>query len=274
MKAYSAIGLGIKSAKTPSILWTPDQIISSIGAWYDPSDTSTVLHVANAVYQLNDKSENGLHLVQGTGANQPTTNTRTINGLNTLDFDGTNDTMANTGAFWNANFSGTNKPYEVFIAMESDESASAGYSFAITQASFNSLIGLYRTATNNTTGAVRRDNANVQQLPVVNLPTTELGSYSTSFDGSFITTRGNGTLISTSIASILTAMTVNQLHLGSFRSAGLYFNGKYGESLFFVTPLSTANREKLEGYLAWKWGTVSSLGAGHPYKNFAPRAID
>ena len=28
--------------------------------------------------------------------------------------------------------------------------------------------------------------------------------------------------------------------------------------------------EKAEGYLAWKWGLVSNLPSGHPYKNSRP----
>ena len=33
-----------------------------------------------------------------------------------------------------------------------------------------------------------------------------------------------------------------------------------------------SNIEKAEGYLAWKWGLVSNLPSGHPYKNAAPTA--
>lgn len=33
---------------------------------------------------------------------------------------------------------------------------------------------------------------------------------------------------------------------------------------------ATSDREKLEGYLAWKWGLESNLPNGHPYENAAP----
>lgn len=36
--------------------------------------------------------------------------------------------------------------------------------------------------------------------------------------------------------------------------------------------LGTTEQQKLEGYLAWKWGTVSLLPSGHPFKSAAPTA--
>jgi hypothetical protein len=48
------------------------------------------------------------------------------------------------------------------------------------------------------------------------------------------------------------------------------FDGALSE-LILATGLTTAQRESLEGYLAWKWGTTSSLPAGHTYKSSAPQ---
>ena len=36
--------------------------------------------------------------------------------------------------------------------------------------------------------------------------------------------------------------------------------------------LGTTEQQMLEGYLAWKWGTVSLLPSGHPFKSAAPTA--
>jgi hypothetical protein len=33
---------------------------------------------------------------------------------------------------------------------------------------------------------------------------------------------------------------------------------------------SATDRQKIEGYLAWKWGIQASLPAAHPYRNAAP----
>ena len=67
--------------------------IADLELWLDASDSSSIIQVANAVSQWSDKSGNSNHATQGTGANQPTTGSVTINGLNAIDFDGTTDFM-------------------------------------------------------------------------------------------------------------------------------------------------------------------------------------
>lgn len=58
-----------------------------------------------------------------------------------------------------------------------------------------------------------------------------------------------------------------------------FFGDKYGaanyeysigEVIMLNKAVSTADREKIEGYLAHRWGLEGSLPNGHPYKNSAP----
>jgi hypothetical protein len=60
--------------------------------------------------------------------------------------------------------------------------------------------------------------------------------------------------------------------LGVNTNTGDYFvwNGYYGEVMYFNVQLSDANRQKVEGYLAWKWGLQANLPAGHPYLSSQP----
>lgn len=67
--------------------------LSGLFLWLDASDTSTITHTSNSVSQWDDKSGTSKNFTQGTGSQQPITNTRTINGLNVLDFDGSNDNL-------------------------------------------------------------------------------------------------------------------------------------------------------------------------------------
>ena len=48
--------------------------------------------------------------------------------------------------------------------------------------------------------------------------------------------------------------------------------GDLAEVVIFNSTLTVANREKVEGYLAHKWGIQSTLPANHPYRNTAPSA--
>ena len=48
-------------------------------------------------------------------------------------------------------------------------------------------------------------------------------------------------------------------------------SGTIFEIIFILdTTITTINRNKLEGYLAWKWGIQSYLPAGHPYLSAPP----
>jgi hypothetical protein len=62
--------------------------------WLDASDATTITEVGGSVSQWDDKSGNARNFTQAVAANQPTTGTRTKNGLNVIDFDGSNDRLA------------------------------------------------------------------------------------------------------------------------------------------------------------------------------------
>lgn len=47
-------------------------------------------------------------------------------------------------------------------------------------------------------------------------------------------------------------------------------DGDVAEVILFSDVLSDSDRQKVEGYLAWKWGLQASLPAGHPYHDAAP----
>lgn len=86
---------GATGATGPSgVPIVPDDLLGLI-LWLDADDASTITDAGGgAVSQWEDKSGNDYHVTQGTGGSRPITGTRTINGLNTLDFDGTDDSLS------------------------------------------------------------------------------------------------------------------------------------------------------------------------------------
>ena len=79
----------------------------------------------------------------------------------------------------------------------------------------------------------------------------------------------NGTIESTT-NSIATPDNTNiGYSIGGQYSVSRRMNGVIGE-VIMVQTTDTTTRQKIEGYLAWKWGLTSSLPADHPYKNAAP----
>jgi len=57
-------------------------------------------------------------------------------------------------------------------------------------------------------------------------------------------------------------------HIG--RRAANYHAGLLGEIIVVNSALSDSDRQKLEGYLAHKWGMAGALPSGHPYKSAPP----
>lgn len=51
---------------------------------------------------------------------------------------------------------------------------------------------------------------------------------------------------------------------------GEHSDAQVAEMLVYNTAVSTLNRQKCEGYLAWKWGLQANLPSTHPYKGSAP----
>src|SRR5438105_4905894 len=96
-------------------LWSPEMAppVSGYVRWWDMSDTASITQSANAVSQVNDGSVTADNLTQATGANQPLTNTDTLNGLNVIKYDGTNDNL--TGGAGNT----IAQPDTIFIAFKS-----------------------------------------------------------------------------------------------------------------------------------------------------------
>ena len=48
------------------------------------------------------------------------------------------------------------------------------------------------------------------------------------------------------------------------------FAGAFHEIIFLEGEIEYVTRNRIEGYLAHKWGLTSNLPAGHPYKDIAP----
>ncbi len=70
---------------------------ANLEMWFDADDTGTIATSGSDLTQWNDKSGNGYHAQQGTGSRRPTSGTSTINGKNTISFNGSSDYLAISG---------------------------------------------------------------------------------------------------------------------------------------------------------------------------------
>lgn len=255
-------------------LWTPADLSTGPRVWYDASETSTIILDAGVVSEWQDISGNGNDLVQATGAGFRPGYVDGWSSLKTVSFDGSDDRMLSES---NIGITG-NSPYSIFSVFEHDvaNTRQTLYSWGDaaetpgTASLFLDLRGTdqyeiiynggqdYRTDVSGTTDP--RIYSMIKASGAINTTT------SVFFEGVQASDRG-GSSTSTPILGN------SQLLVGTWLNiAGLpsFFDGKLGEILIVPTNLGTTDRQKVEGYLAWKWDLESLLPIGHPYKNNPP----
>ena len=203
-----------------------------------------------------------------------------------------NNATANTAIVYNANGLGTGFPALTFTSsqwLDGSISITGSTMTVFSIFSMNSaspfaarVIALAATGVhdfNNTgyVGILRQSSTNMG--PYRNGTYTQaVTPYSTRlmnttyFDGTnqYTTTNG-GTLSSNASAGSFTVSAyriANNTNTSDTVAAAL--NGFIGEILVYNTSLTTAQRQQIEGYLAWKWGLQGNLPVGHPYYSAAP----
>ena len=82
----------------------------------------------------------------------------------------------------------------------------------------------------------------------------------------------DGSLIDSNNATYNTPSATVRMGIGANGASGFDIDGIYYpfEILMYNQYLGDTDRQKIEGYLAWKWGLQASLPIGHPYKSAAP----
>ena len=210
--------------------------LNSLKLWLDASDSSTITHTSNAVSQWSDKSGNAYHATAS--SDQPTTGSDSINGKNviTLGSDKKISSATPSSANWQ----------DVYIVARWDGGST-----------FNNYNGLF-TGTSNVNGDIGI---------IGNSGTADLYS-SNWFDNIYLngssssTSTVLGTMSSNFIVSVSanSSVSVGGYLIGNDRTnANRNWIGVIGEVIAFGEKLSDTNRQKIEGYLAHKWGLSGFL---------------
>ncbi len=242
--------------------WTPSNysVSANVVLWLK-SDTG-VTATGTSVTGWADQSANTNNASQGTGSAQPTLVTSSINGINTLSFDGSTDYMdiANDSSF-NLNSDGLSffvfcKPTPATLP------STSGFAFLVKDGTFGMRINTdgdsnanpsfdnFSSVESGTTNAVTGNN-----WQIIGFNKADAFYVNGSSAGSF-------TLVPA-------ADNTNALRLGSALGSN-FFSGEIAEILLFKGAVSSGERQKIEGYLAHKYGVQSLLPRTHPYRNNPP----
>lgn len=253
------IYLGSELVYPSTQIWTPAELGVSLALWLDADDSSTITLNGSTVSQWRDKSGNNRHANQATAAKQPLYLTNGINGRNVLSFDGNNKSLFASSAVINLP-----QPFSRFIAgqflskanksvlIDTDTSNNQGV-FYNGEGGANWVVANGVAPSFAAYSYGTRDFLNHQHMHIINGAASYWG-----LDGSNITGPVN--------SGPSGQLGVRIGHVRTELSGGYAFQGLVSEIVFVSGVISTSDRQKLEGYLAWKWGTTANLPSGHPYK--------
>lgn len=245
-------------------LWTPTEITTD--QWLDASDTSptNIIESGGDVSQWTDKSTIGTnHVTQGTGLDQPTTDVvaAEINGLNTIRFDGIDHHLINTSyAIDTDNIS-------IFMVRK----------FHLLGGSNLRAMVIYRTS--GATGQLYHSAGTTESHFGYRLPEnkpckwtpSDLNAHVMSYTKSGSDQEGwqDGDSKDTETSS-LTDFTSHEIAVGSHTSGQSPSQVDIAEFIVICGTVDADTRQKIDGYLAWKWGLQANLPSGHPYEDAAP----
>lgn len=253
-------------------------------ARWDASDEASITESAGAVSTWADQTATGADLT-ASGSARPTTGASTQNGLNVLDFDGSNNVLAEvmTAATWKQFHDGT-RLIDVFAVVKIADSADPGVVYRILGTAISSSqIGfglfwddrgggfpdegirgtvVYGTGGQNAVGLIGADNsAPPQQFGIVHMQldpdaATAADRGSLSFDGI------DSGAVNTSTNSPSTSDPTNDFQVGAIDDSE-HMPGKVAEIVLCASAsahLTDTQVAQYRSYLANKWGiTAGSL---------------
>ena len=248
--------LAFETAETA--LWTPTRI-STVG-WWDASDSSTISTSGSEVTQWSDKSGNGLNLAPVSGSTGPTTNTITQNSLNVLDFNG--DCLEN-----NTFSHDISNPIFLAFLVELDAVFTDQYFLWAGTTSSQERCGIRKRPSSGGENVEIFGKTSGGGNTFVGFGSTTKGSFQllvAKINGPSGAAFLNGTLTDSGNSGV---DNLNTFNLGHAEGETQNFVGKYAEVIAFT---DSNDRQKIEGYLAHKWGIDGNLDSLHPYALGAP----
>jgi hypothetical protein len=239
--------------------------------WLDASDTSTITHSSNAVSAWTDKSANAYVFEQLTSTAKPATNTRTLNSLNVLDFDGTSDFLLCTAAASTWNFMHNATGSTIFMVVNSDANSGAN-ALLSTNEGGTTTPGVYyyvapggadqyhRVLLSGTSGTYVVNNRIDAAATWLNGTTQALGLLTDPSNGTTLARaklyRNNNTDVAVNGGADGGAFSTNDANnsLNICGGAGNWFNGMVAEILIYDSQLSSGDITSNMNYLKTKWG--------------------
>jgi hypothetical protein len=234
--------------------FSPVQLGSSLIAWWDANDDTTITLNGSTVSQIADKSGNGRHLAQSNAGLQPgrgvdpnfagrnvlTMPTRRLDSLAPWLDTTTYAIFLLIAPYADCDVVGVNgigNPGDILLMR---------YTGVGRIHHWTGLVGINGTKAVDTSPHLLCQQRNGTSLRLIVDGTIDLDLTSVSLGGG-----------------------ARPFLLGN-RSTGGGGNFAFGEGIVTRGDIADADRQRIEGFLAWRSGIQSRLPAGHPYSSSAP----
>ena len=237
--------------------------------WLDAADTSKMSLSGSNIVSITDKSPSSL--VFSASPTRPVRSSTLYNGFSPIQFSGTSFLL-------NSTFSYTLNSRSAFIvAGETTLGNNNGFlSFATSGTDYNSTSAMAYESGNKPVNqmfqSVAAFGAGGYAISVAGSTATPFAVYGETFGSGTAVLYSNGTQAATaSTGQVFTNST--GLYLGARMGGGAvgnYLTGVIAEVILFNRALTISERQKIEGYLAWKWGLQGNLPSTHPFKTYRP----
>jgi len=270
--AFSSINSIHSVARLSTVSFTPKSFTSCV-LWFDANDSSTITQSGSKISQWNDKSGSGYSVIQPTTANQPTYTTNLLNGKPGIVLSSTT-WLYQLGSNI-PSFSGSASTTVFMVARNDSSLPSNGWSIPNTMW-FTSIGGAatlryhlsFANANNPGVTSIAKDNTTRNTSSVISYGANAIIGLSWSSTSNLVYV--NGTTSTFTGQTLLSANNSNtRFNIGDSREGYVKDIAVY-EMLGFNTQLTTVEQQKIEGYLAWKWGLQTKLPTNHPYYSYAP----
>ncbi len=267
--ANPIVNAGTDQLVTLPVAWSPTN--AGPLAWYDASDAATITQAGGAVSKWSDKVGTA-HMVQATPSMQPITGSapNQINGLNTIAFDGISHALKTVTNPFGGSISNA-----MLIGVFNVSSINTGTPTLFSLSGSGADANRWQSHAPWIEGTLYFDCGGINPPNRISAASgfaanqTKLLGYYCSTTDSVQQVWVDGTNL-VSDASGHTVSAVGGIAFGSDGTASNFDNCRMGEVMVINGTVSATNRQKLEGYLANKWGLTASLPAGHPYKTLSP----
>jgi len=248
----------------------PPSGLPTASLWFDPSDTDSITVTSGIITSFVDKTGNGNN---GVSLNNNTFyNIAPINGLGTVRFNNSAaiTPIASTSQMLKVTNYDFNDTFISYAIIVNYRSGGSGFVATDTPGLFGRGIGCIggKAITISYNAFTTWDGTPSPDITIpTNDPTIIVASISA---GNWIMSI-NGTQYTLSLTQAKIPDNTEGLNIGCWNptnASNIVFD--CGELLVYTSFLSTTEIQRVEGYLATKWGLLGNLPSNHPYKNGYP----